>query len=125
MNASDVRKYIEAALERLTPAKAQEIARSIAQGQGKEQVQKFAKDLMNWSNKNRERMVELIRREVRAQLNLMGVTTGDELEALRDRVDRLERAGTTRPVPAKKSSAAKRSPAKRPAAKRPAVGEPG
>jgi polyhydroxyalkanoate synthesis regulator phasin len=112
MIASDARKFIEAALEKLTPAKAQEIARSFMQGQGKEQVQKFAKDLMDWSSKNRERMAELVRREVRAQLKLMGVVSRDELEALGKRVRELERSAAPKVAAAKKRTAAKPAAAK-------------
>jgi polyhydroxyalkanoate synthesis regulator phasin len=120
MIASDVRRYVEAALGKLTPGKAQEIARSMVQGQGKEQVQKFAKDLMEWSSKNRERMVEFVRREVRAQLKLMGVASRDELEALKKRVRELERAAT-KPSAVKKRTATKRPATKAPATKAPAT----
>jgi polyhydroxyalkanoate synthesis regulator phasin len=136
MIASDARKFIEAALEKLTPAKAQEIARSMVQGQGKEQVQKFAKDLMDWSSKNRERMVEFVRREVQAQLKLMGVASREELEALKKRVHDLERASAPKPAAAAKKrtvakktaakpTATKRTAAKRSPAKRSTAEEPG
>lgn len=120
MIASDARKFIEAALEKLTPARAQEIARSFVQGQGKEQVQKFAKDLMDWSNRNRERMAEFVRREVRAQLKLMGVPGREELEALKKRVRELERSAAPQAATAKKRAAAKTAPSK-PAAAKPAA----
>lgn len=104
----DVRKTFEAALEKLTPAKAQKLARSLLEGdgasKGKEQVSKLAHELMEWSQRNRERMVELVRREVRDQLKSLGVASRDEVEALRKRVRALEKAASAVP---------KRSPAKR------------
>jgi len=105
MVASDVRKYVEAALEKLTPAKAQEMARSLVQGQGKEQVSKVAQDLLEWSHRNRERIVELVQREVKAQLKTLGVATRDDVDALKKRVRELERAAGPKPSAAKKTTA--------------------
>lgn len=117
----DVRKYVEATLEKLTPAKAQEMARALMKGQGREQVTKAAQDLLEWSHKSRERMKELVRREVKAQLEALGVATRDEVDALRKRVRDLERGGAAKRAAAKKSTskkaAAKKTAAKRTAAK--------
>lgn len=101
----DMRKYMEATLGKLTPAKAQELARSLVQGQGKgrEQVAKAAQELLEWSQKSRERIVELIRREVKTQLKTLGVATREEVDALRKRVRELERGRG----PAKKTVARK------------------
>ncbi|MGZ4108636.1 MAG: phasin family protein [Actinomycetota bacterium] len=95
MVVTEVRKYMEAAVEKLTPAKAQEMARSLLEGQskGREQVQRLAQDLMDWSNQTRERMSEMVRREVARQLKAMGVASRDEVDALKARVRELERGG--------------------------------
>jgi polyhydroxyalkanoate synthesis regulator phasin len=110
MEMTEVRRYMEAAAEKLSPAKAQQMARSLLQGQGKgkEQVQKVAQDLMEWSNQTRERMAELIRREVARQLRAMGVATKDEVESLKSRVRVLERGAGSASVAAK-SPAKKRA----------------
>jgi polyhydroxyalkanoate synthesis regulator phasin len=119
MLMTEVRKYMEAAVEKLTPAMAQEMARSLVEGQskGREQVQKVAQDLMEWSNQVRERMSEMVRREVARQLETMGLASKDEVEALEARVGDLERArpssGAT-PVKGAVASAAKRPAARRP-----------
>jgi polyhydroxyalkanoate synthesis regulator phasin len=105
---ADVRKYMEAAVGKLTPARAQELARSLLQGQGKDQVAKAAQDLLEWSNKNRQRLVELVRSEVRSQLSAIGVATKDEVDALRKRVRELER-GTGAKTAARKPAARKRT----------------
>lgn len=115
MVVQEFRKYMEAAIGKLSPAKAQELARSLMKGQGKDQISKAAQELMDWSNKNRERLAELVRREVRTQLKAIGVASKDEVEALRKRVRELERAGTKRSTA--KRSTAKRSTAKRATAK--------
>jgi polyhydroxyalkanoate synthesis regulator phasin len=112
MVVNDMRKYVEATLEKMTPTKAQEMARSVMHGQGKEQVQRFAQDLMDWSAKSRERLTELIRSEVRSQLKALGVATRDEMDALKARVRILERRSAPK-KPAAKRPAAKRSTSKR------------
>ena len=109
----DVRKFMEAAVGKLSPTKAQELARSVMRGEGKEQVSKAAQDLLEWSSKNRQRISDLVRSEVRSQLSTIGVASRDEVDALKKRVRELERAGGT----PKRSTAKKRTSAKRPAAK--------
>ena len=110
-----VREYMEAAIGKLSPAKAQDLAKSLTKGQGRDQVSKTAKDLMAWSKKNRERLSTMVQTEVRSQLKTIGVASRDEVDALRKRVRELERAEgkSTR-----KRSTAKRSTAKRSTAKR-------
>lgn len=125
MVMSEVRRYMDAAMEKLSPAKAQQMARSVMKGQGRDQVQKAAKDLMKWSSKSRDRLGALVRREVKAQLKTMGVATRDEVDALKKRVRELERGGAPKRAaakrPAKKTSAKKRTAA-RPASARKATG---
>lgn len=120
MEMNDLRKYMEATVGKLTPAKAQEMARSIVGGQskGREQVQRVAGDLLEWSKTNRERMTEMVRREVREQLRSMGVATRDDLDALKKRVRDLERASKPAAKSAAKTSAARSSAAKRPTSRR-------
>jgi hypothetical protein len=139
MVMTEVRKYMEAAVEKLSPAKAQEMAKSLLQGQakGREQVQKVAQDLMEWSNQTRERMSEMIRREVTRQLKAMGVASKADVEALKARVSMLERGGsgsgaasaaakkTSAAKPAAPKSAARAAPAKPAPPRRPSGGTPG
>jgi polyhydroxyalkanoate synthesis regulator phasin len=119
----DVRSFIQAAGGRLTPAKAQELARSIMRGEGKDKVAKTAQDLLEWSNKNRQRISELVGAEVKSQLGSLGVATRDEVEALTKRVRELERAqsGATKRTTSKRTTA-KRTTAKRTTANPPASG---
>lgn len=121
----DVVKFMEAAIGKLTPAKAQELARSLVQGQGKDQVARRAQELMEWSQRNRDRLKDLVQREVKAQLKALGVASRDDLEALRKRVRELEKA--SRGAAAKKSPAkkprTKKAPAKRAAATKSAAGK--
>jgi polyhydroxyalkanoate synthesis regulator phasin len=106
-----VREYMEAAIGKLSPAKAQELAKSLTKNQGRDQVSKAAKDLLAWSNKNKERLTSMVQTEVKSQLKTIGVASRDEVDALRKRVRELEREQG-------KKSTRKRSTAKRTTAKR-------
>jgi len=108
---------MEATMQKLSPARAQELARSVMQGGTREQVQKFARDLLDWSNKSRQRLTEAVQREVKSQLKSqlksLGVASRDEVDALKKRVRELERQLGGQATTAKKP-AAKRSGAKKP-----------
>lgn len=93
MQLDDVRKTIEATISNLTPSRAQELAKNLLDpGAAKEQVAKTAADLLEWSQRSRERLRELVRREIQDQVRGVGVATQTELDALRKRVRELERA---------------------------------
>jgi DNA-binding protein HU-beta len=121
MQLTDVLQFVEATLDRISPARAQELAKQMASGEGREQVAKAAQELVDWSQRNRERVRALVQREVTAQLSAVGVATKDDYEALKRRVAALERTASKR-TPAKrtsaKSTAAKATAAKRAAANR-------
>jgi polyhydroxyalkanoate synthesis regulator phasin len=116
-----VREYMEAAIGKLSPAKAQDLAKSLTKGQGRDQVTKTAKDLLAWSNKNRERLTSMVQTEVKSQLKTIGVASRDEVDALRKRVRELERGQGKKST--RKRTTAKRSTAKRSTAKT-AAGSP-
>ncbi len=89
----EVRKSIEAVIGNLTPAKAQELAKSLSDpGTAKEQVSKLAADMLVWSQRSRERLKEFVSREVSSQMNSVGVATQADLDAVKKRVRDLERA---------------------------------
>jgi polyhydroxyalkanoate synthesis regulator phasin len=99
-------------MQKMSPARAQEMARSLMQGQTSEQVQKVARDLIDWSNKNRQRLSEAVQREVKSQLKSLGVAGRDEVDALKRRVRELERQVGGPAATAKKPAV--RSQAKKP-----------
>ena len=92
-------QVIEAVIGNLTPAKAQELAKSLSDpGTAKEQVSKLAADMLEWSQRSRERLKEFVSREVSSQMNSVGVATQADLDAVKKRVRDLERrAGMTAP----------------------------
>ena len=89
-----VRKYVEAGREALTPKKADELARALVQqGQARaDQAGKIARDLVDWSRKSSQRLLETIRHEVQKQMSRAGVATKEEVEALKRRIRELESA---------------------------------
>ena len=93
MLVNDVLEFVGATLDRLSPARAQDLARRLAAtGEGREQAGRLAQELVDWSQRNAERVRDLVRREVTAQLASAGVATKGDLDALETRLRRLERS---------------------------------
>jgi polyhydroxyalkanoate synthesis regulator phasin len=136
MLIDDVWKTIEATLGTLTPQKARELAKNIAEpGAAKEQVAKTAADLMEWSQHNRERIRGIVSRELADQGSHLGLASQAELDALKKRVRELERAAgmtasgrsgrtTAKKTTAKKTTARKSAAKKTTARKAPATKAP-
>jgi polyhydroxyalkanoate synthesis regulator phasin len=127
----DARKTLEATFGNLTPSRAQELAKSFEPNAAKEQLAKTAADMIEWSQRNRERLTEFVRKEIRTQVSQMGLATQDEVDALKKRVRDLERAAgmtasgrkkTTAKKTTAKKTAAKKTTATKPAASKPAAG---
>ena len=121
----DLRKALEATIENLSPAKAQQLAKGLLEpGAAKDQVSKTAADLLGWSQRNRSRLSEMIRREITQQLRGVGAATQGELDALKRRVRELERAAGMTASGRAKTAAAKKATPKAAAAKKPAAKAP-
>jgi polyhydroxyalkanoate synthesis regulator phasin len=119
MNADDMREYLDSLFEKLSPAKAQEIAKGLVGEGRREQVQKLAADLMESAQRNRDRVKELISREVKSQMKSIGVATQAEVDSLKKRVRDLERPGK---APSARKPAAKKPTARATAAKKGSAG---
>lgn len=87
-----VRRYVEAGRDALTPKKAEELARAlIKEGQARaDQAGRIARDLVEWSRKNSERLRDTIRHEVQKQMSKAGVATKSEVDSLKRRIRELE-----------------------------------
>jgi polyhydroxyalkanoate synthesis regulator phasin len=108
----DVRKAIEATLGNLTPARAQEMAKGFLEpGAAKEQVAKATADMLEWSQRSRDRLRDFVRREIVEQMKGAGVATQAEVDALKKRVRELERAAGM--TASGRKRAARKSPAKK------------
>jgi polyhydroxyalkanoate synthesis regulator phasin len=122
----DVRKTVESSIGAMSPARAQELAKTMLdRDAAKERVSKLAADLMDWSQRNGNRISAMIRKEVRDQLQQAGAATEEDLNALKKRVRELERRVKAQggPPRAKRTSGgASKGSAKKPAAKRPSSG---
>ncbi|MEX0756237.1 MAG: hypothetical protein WEA54_05330 [Actinomycetota bacterium] len=112
MQSGDMRRFMGAAVDKLSPTKAKELAKGLLEGgASREQLQKVQHDLVEWSSRNREKLLKLIQQEVKRQLKNAGFATRQEVESLRRRVRELEKVsgtGTAKRTSAK-ASAAKRS----------------
>ncbi len=116
----EVRRAIEGAVGNMTPARAQEIAKSMAgPGAAKEQVAKTAADLLEWSQKSRERFRDFVSHEVARQMGAMGLATQSDVDALKKRVRELERAAGM--TASGRKSAAKKPAARKTVARKPAA----
>jgi polyhydroxyalkanoate synthesis regulator phasin len=118
-----VRKYVEAGREVLTPKKAEELARAlIQQGQARaDQAGRIARDLIDWSRKNSEGLLDTIRHEVQKQMSKAGVATKEEVDGLKRRIRELEsqkKAASTRRATTQRSAGTSKS-AGRTSAKKP------
>jgi polyhydroxyalkanoate synthesis regulator phasin len=112
-----VRRFVRESFDRLSSRRPEELARTLAQ-QGrarKEQASRIARDVVEWSKKNREVVADVVQREVRQQIAKIGVATKEEVSSLRRRVRDLE--GGTRPT-----RAASRKPPATSTAKKSAAG---
>jgi polyhydroxyalkanoate synthesis regulator phasin len=123
MLLDDLREMIEATLGTLSPAKAQQLAKDMMDpGAAKEQVAKTAADLLEWSQRNRDRMKEFFAHEINGQMKSVGVASQEDLDALKKRVRELERAmGMTA---SGKADAAARKPARKPTTRKAAGSKP-
>jgi polyhydroxyalkanoate synthesis regulator phasin len=121
MNADDIRKIIDSLFEKLSPAKAQEVAKSLLGDDRREQAQKLATDLVEAAQRNRDRVKDLVDREVKSQLTTMGLATRADLEALTKRVRTLEKGAPAKSTTRKSTS---RKTTRTTAAKKPATATP-
>jgi polyhydroxyalkanoate synthesis regulator phasin len=117
MVVEDIRKLMEGTIGKLTPAKAQELARSLTGEDRREQAGKLAQDLLDWQQRSLERAKDLVTREVRSQLKTIGVATQADVDALKKRIRTLERGAgaptSGRSTSAKTTATAKKKPAAR------------
>jgi hypothetical protein len=111
MNADDIRKIIDSLFEKLSPAKAQEVAKSLLGDDRREQAQKLATELVEAAQRNRDRVKDLVDREVKSQLTTMGLATRADLDALAKRMRAMEKGApaksTTRKTATRKTTARK------------------
>ena len=115
-----IRKYVEAGMGAVSNTRAEQIAKGFAkQGTaGKDQVTKVAREIVDWSKKNGERLVTIVRREVKKQILAMGVASKADIDALKKRVTALEGRGSSTPKSTTRSSktTTRKSGGSRPAA---------
>ncbi|HZB72778.1 MAG TPA: hypothetical protein VE395_11610 [Acidimicrobiales bacterium] len=103
------------AFTQMTQERAEAIVRDLVRAGEvqSEQTTRFVQEILDQSRQNTERLLETIRTEIREQVAALGLADRDEVQALRDAVNRL-RARTT---PATRTATKKASGAKKAATK--------
>jgi polyhydroxyalkanoate synthesis regulator phasin len=83
-----------------------------------EQTSQLVQDIVDRSRQNTEKLLETIRKEIREQVSALGLARRDELQAVREAVNRLTGRGTRKAPGAKTAAAKKASGARKTAAKK-------
>jgi len=86
-----------------------------------EQTTRFVQEILDQSRQNTERLLEIVRREIQEQVAALGLADREEVQALRDAVNRLRcraQPATKKASGAKKTATKKASGAKKTATKK-------
>jgi polyhydroxyalkanoate synthesis regulator phasin len=136
MAQNDVfKRYLDAGLEfrSLTRTRAEALVRDLVKaGEVQaDQARDAVSDLLERSRRNSEKLLDTVRKEVRAQVTERGLASKSDLDKLEARIARLfgsaakpakaaagKVARPAKKAPAKKKAAAKKAPAKKAAAKK-------
>jgi len=123
MAQSDLlKRYLDAgvAFTQMTRQRAEAIVRDLVKAGEvqSDQAQQAVQELVERSRENTERLVELVRKEMRDQVGNLGLATRDDIARLEKRIESLGRPGG---AAAKKSAPKKGAPAKKTAAKKTAA----
>lgn len=116
-----LKRYLDAgvAFTQLTRSRAEAIVKDLVKAGEiqREQAQERVDELLDRSRRNTEQIVEIVRKEITAQIHQLGVVTRTDLSRLESRVDSLLGAVQATAAPAKKAAAKKAAaPAKKAAA---------
>jgi polyhydroxyalkanoate synthesis regulator phasin len=65
-------------------------------------LQKLARTLMERAERNRNELTRLVQKEIRRQINALGLATREEVDTLRKRIRHLESKAPRKRPPAKK-----------------------
>jgi polyhydroxyalkanoate synthesis regulator phasin len=74
-------------------------------------IQKAARELADRSARNQRELARLIQKEIKRQIDALGLATRDDVGKLERRVDDLEDGAESAPEPAKKKPSARKKPA--------------
>ena len=104
-----LKRYLDAgvAFTQMTRSRAEAIVKDLVKaGEVQtEQAQQTVQELVDRSRENTERLVEMMRKEVRSQVQSLGLATQADVARLERRIDGLRSGASAKKAPAKKSSA--------------------
>jgi polyhydroxyalkanoate synthesis regulator phasin len=108
------------AFTQMTQERAEAIVRDLVRAGEvqSEQTSRFVQDILDQSRQNTERLLETIRSEVREQVSALGLADRDDIQALRDAVNRLRSRTATATGTATRNATRKASGAKKTATKK-------
>jgi polyhydroxyalkanoate synthesis regulator phasin len=116
-----LKRYLDAGLAftQMTQQRAEAIVRDLVKaGEVRaDEVNKRRDELVERSRQNTERLVEMVRKEVRDQVRGLGLATQSDIDALRREIAGLKGGGTTT-APAKKATTAVKKTATKAVAKK-------
>ncbi len=125
MAQSDLfKRYLDAgvAFTQMTRQRAEEIVRDLVKAgeMQSDQAQQAAQELFERSRENTERLIEMMRKEMRDQISSLGLATSDDIKRLERRIDAIGRgsASAGKAAALKKAAPAKKTVAKKTAAKK-------
>jgi polyhydroxyalkanoate synthesis regulator phasin len=103
-----IKRYLDAgaAFTALTQSRAESIVKDLVkQGEVQtDQAQKVVAELVERSRKNSERVVETIRKEVRAQVSNLGLATKDDIARLERKINAVAKPTAKKAAPAKRAA---------------------
>ena len=117
-----IKRYLDAgmAFTQMTQSRAEAIVKDLVKA-GEVQAQKteeLVNQIVERSRQNTDRLLEVVRKEVRDQIAGLGLATKDDIARLEKKLSTTPKKSPAKKSPAKKSPAKKSAAKKRPAAKK-------
>jgi polyhydroxyalkanoate synthesis regulator phasin len=123
--SDQLKRYLDAgiAFTQMTRQRAEAIVRDLVKAGEvqSDQAQQTVQELVDRSRENTERLIEMVRKEMRSQAGALGLATADDIKRLEQRIEALGRTGGgSAPAKAapKKAGTAVKTAAKATAAKK-------
>jgi polyhydroxyalkanoate synthesis regulator phasin len=124
-----LRRYVDAgaAFTQITRSKAEAIVKDLVKAGEiqRDQAQERVDELVERSRKNREALAALIRKELDAQLGMLGIATKQDIVRLEGKIAKLGSSGPAARATAARSTATKKAGAKKAPAKKVAAAKKG
>jgi len=123
MAQSDLlKRYLDAgvAFTQMTRQRAEAIVRDLVKAGEvqSDQAQQTVQELVDRSRENTERLIEIVRKEMREQVGNLGLATRDDIVRLEKRIESIGRTGGAAKAAPKKAAPARKTAARKTAARK-------